>query len=106
MSKIASSCENCIWAKRYAKAEKPKTADEIWSQKTGWQKFFGDYTMLRYEIELMEANYDRHINYRKCTRYPKIIGKHKNDFCGEHQTVLKTMTEEELIAGLDNLHKS
>jgi hypothetical protein len=84
MSKIASSCENCIWSKRYPKVEKPKTADEIWSQKTFWQKFFGDFMMLSFEVELMEDNYDRYINYRRCARYPEVTRKHKDDLCGEH----------------------
>lgn len=105
MSKIASSCENCIWAKSYPKAEKPRSAKEIWSEKTGWQKFWGDYTALRWEVAVLSDKHDLYLHYRKCTRFPEVVRKHKNDFCGEHTPALETMTEEELIAGLDKLNR-
>ncbi len=87
MSKIASSCENCIWAKRYTKAEKPRSAEEVWAEKTNWQKFWGDFTMLRWEVAIREDKHDIYENYRRCTRYPEVTRKHKDDLCGEHTTL-------------------
>lgn len=86
MSEIASSCENCIWAKRYTKVEKPKSAKEIWAEKTGWQKFWGDYRFVEWDVAIQEDKHTLYENYRKCTRFPEVVRKHKNDFCGEHQS--------------------
>jgi hypothetical protein len=86
MSKIASSCENCIFSKRYPVREKPtKTAKEIWAEKTFWQRFWGDYALVRINVAFQNAHYNDYVNQRICTRFPKFEGKSKNDFCGEHQ---------------------
>lgn len=102
MSKIASSCENCIWAKRYPKAENPRSAKEIWDEKTGWQKFWVDYRWLEWQVAMREDEHNMHVNYRSCTRFPMVVMKHKDDLCGEHHPAHQTMTEEELLNGLDD----
>lgn len=89
MAKIASSCENCIFAGRYEKVEKPdKTAEEIWASKTFWQKVMGDFCSVEYTVAYHEDRYDDYMNYRVCTRFPKFVKKHKDDLCGEHKSNL------------------
>ncbi len=88
MAKIASSCENCIFAGRYEKVEKPdKTAEEIWASKTFWQKVMGDFFWLECEVAYREDRYDEYMNYRVCTRFPKFVRKHKDDLCGEYKVI-------------------
>lgn len=107
MSKIASSCENCIWGKRYPEAEKPNSSsDRLWAELPWTRKLFKDKRWLDFEVAILEDKYTLYVNYRKCTRFPNFIRKHKDDFCGEHQPALEKMTEDELLAGLDNLYKS
>lgn len=86
MAKIASSCENCIWAKARAPQPDPGPAPE-YVEVTG---FFGR----KYERKADEFDhwawvekqnhYLTSIKTIRCHRFPKTEIKNKNDLCGEH----------------------
>ena len=108
MAKIASSCENCIWAKARAAYPDPGPEPE-YVEKTG---FFGrKYEQKadvwdRYEWALKRKYYLESIETIRCKRYPKTEIKNKTDLCGEHSPQPERMTEKELIEGLDKLNGS
>lgn len=84
MSK-ASSCENCIWGNRYKEVDVPKTKEERLAEMNWFKRFLvGDSFSLEFAVAVDTDNYERYINYRACTRFPQVVKKHKDDFCGEH----------------------
>jgi hypothetical protein len=108
MSKIASSCENCIFARKVEPLEDPGEMPEY----VTYTGFFGGTrrrkadNLDRLAWQFKRYHYLDSINGRTCTRFPATVWKDKDDLCGEHQAVDRTfepMTEEELIAGLENL---
>lgn len=106
MSKIASSCENCIFGKKYPEASDPGDPPEhksrgFWASLTYPDPAY-NAAFMKWDNQLIR--WSKFVNGRICTRFPQEVKKHKNDFCGEHQAItFETMTEEELMAGLDKI---
>lgn len=87
MSKIASSCENCIFAKKFPEVPHPGEAPEF-KPLTFWERFWngtGDRWVKEMEWENAVIRWHRYKYNRTCTRFPKTERKHIDDFCGEHQ---------------------
>lgn len=86
MSKIASSCENCIFSKarmgtmEKPEAPKPEQRKFLWWTYTKQPDYWDN---LAYRMHV--AQYNRWINSRWCNRFPDSILKHKNDICGEYK---------------------
>ena len=87
MSKITSSCENCIFAKMYPEAPHPGEPPErksrgFWASLTYPDPEYAA-AIAEWDFKLIQRS--KFIYGRRCTRFPQEVKKHKNDLCGEHQ---------------------